>query len=120
MSEYTFAKYSVPATPYVYSQDEYTRLLEGTSRVVTQIASIPNLPGSQDARWTKEETDYLFNLVRDYDGRFFVVHDRYEFPGRRERSLEVSRVITHKACVKTHLRIGVEGPVFQRMSKAGS
>ncbi|PIL37430.1 transcription factor [Ganoderma sinense ZZ0214-1] len=68
-ADYPFAKYNVPATPYVYSQDEYTRLLE-------------------DSKWTKEETDYLFNLVRDYDGRFFVVHDRYEFPGRPERSLE--------------------------------
>nr|VWO97275.1 N/A [Ganoderma boninense] len=39
---------------------------------------MPNLSGTQDPKWTKEETDYLFHLVRDYDGRFFVVHDRLE------------------------------------------
>ncbi|KAL7282633.1 LOW QUALITY PROTEIN: hypothetical protein ACG7TL_004105 [Trametes sanguinea] len=33
-----------------------------------------------DSKWTKEETDYLFELVRQYDARFYVVHDRYEFP----------------------------------------
>ncbi|TFK90862.1 hypothetical protein K466DRAFT_583325 [Polyporus arcularius HHB13444] len=68
-SEYQFAKYNVQGTPYVYTQDEYTRLLE-------------------DSSWTKEETDYLFNLVREYDGRFFVVHDRYEYPNGPRRSLE--------------------------------
>ena len=44
----------------------------------------------EDPSWTKEETDYLFNLVREYDGRFYVVHDRYEYPGGIERTLEVS------------------------------
>ena len=43
-----------------------------------------------DSAWTKEETDYLFNLVREYDGRFYVVHDRYEWPSGPERTLEVS------------------------------
>ena len=27
--DYPFAKYNVQATPYVYSQEEYSRLLEG-------------------------------------------------------------------------------------------
>ena len=40
--------------------------------------------------WTKEETDYLFDLVREYDQRFYVVGDRYDFPGGPPRSLEVS------------------------------
>ena len=45
-----------------------------------------------DPKWTREETDYLFELVRQYDGRFYVVHDRYEFPNSEgtSRSLEVS------------------------------
>ncbi|TBU33025.1 hypothetical protein BD311DRAFT_749067 [Dichomitus squalens] len=68
-ADYPFAKYNVQTTPYVYSQDEYNRFLE-------------------DSNWTKEETDYLFNLVREYDGRFLVVHDRYEYPGGTERPLE--------------------------------
>ncbi|QRW01971.1 SWR1-complex protein 4 [Ceratobasidium sp. AG-Ba] len=43
----------------------------------------------QDAEWSREETDYLFNMAREYDVRFFVMHDRYEFPGGVERSVEV-------------------------------
>lgn len=46
-----------------------------------------------DQDWTKEETDYLFDLVRDYDGRFYIVHDRYEYvhpdSKKPERTLEV-------------------------------
>ncbi|KAI0751099.1 hypothetical protein C8Q80DRAFT_1217958 [Daedaleopsis nitida] len=69
-ADYPFAKYNVQCTPYVYTQDEYTRFLQG------------------DSSWTKEETDHLFNLVREYDGRFFVVHDRYEYPDGPSRTLE--------------------------------
>ncbi|KAI0355387.1 hypothetical protein OH77DRAFT_1424874 [Trametes cingulata] len=70
-AEYPFAKYNIQTPHYVYSQDEYSRLLE-------------------DQDWTKEETDYLFDLVRQYDGRFYVVHDRYEYPHSdgNQRSLE--------------------------------
>ncbi|KAI0638499.1 hypothetical protein C8Q77DRAFT_1091472 [Trametes polyzona] len=60
-AEYPFAKYNVQTPHYVYSQDEYSRLLE-------------------DQDWTKEETDYLFELVKEYDGRFYIVHDRYDYP----------------------------------------
>ena len=42
-----------------------------------------------DPGWTKEETDYLFQLVREFDGRFYIVHDRYEYPNGTPRSLEV-------------------------------
>ena len=43
-----------------------------------------------DPEWTKEETDYLFNLIREYDSRFYIVNDRYDFPGGPPRSMEVS------------------------------
>lgn len=42
-----------------------------------------------DKEWSKPETDYLFQLVREYDGRFYVVGDRYDFPNGPTRSLEV-------------------------------
>ena len=42
-----------------------------------------------DPEWSKEETDYLFETIEDYDSRFLIVHDRYEFPGGVPRSLEV-------------------------------
>ena len=42
-----------------------------------------------DKEWTKEETDYLFNVVRDFDLRWYIIHDRYEYPDAPSRSLEV-------------------------------
>ena len=45
-----------------------------------------------DPEWTKEETDYLFNLVREYDSRFYIVADRYEFATGPPRSMEVRYV----------------------------
>ena len=31
-----------------------------------------------DDNWSKQETDYLFELCKRYDLRFFVVHDRWD------------------------------------------
>ncbi|KII94890.1 hypothetical protein PLICRDRAFT_86353 [Plicaturopsis crispa FD-325 SS-3] len=70
-AEYPFAKYNIQPTTYTYSQDEYTRLLEDENKI-----------------WTKEETDYLFKLVQEYDSRWFVIHDRYDYPDGEEHSLE--------------------------------
>ena len=42
-----------------------------------------------DKEWTKEETDYLFDLVREYDARWYIVADRYDFLGGPPRSMEV-------------------------------
>ncbi|KAF9464376.1 hypothetical protein BDZ94DRAFT_1256299 [Collybia nuda] len=60
-TEYPFAKYNVQSTVYTYSQDDYTRFLE-------------------DKDWTKEETDYLFSVVQEYDARWYIIHDRYTYP----------------------------------------
>ncbi|KAJ7228491.1 hypothetical protein GGX14DRAFT_613125 [Mycena pura] len=67
--EYQFAKYNVQRPTYTYSQEEYTNLLE-------------------EKDWTKEETDYLMNIVQEYDTRWYVIHDRYDFPGGLPRSME--------------------------------
>ncbi|KAF9513258.1 hypothetical protein BS47DRAFT_1317687 [Hydnum rufescens UP504] len=67
VSEY--AKYNTPSQVYTYSQDDYVKFL-------------------QDDEWSKEETDYLFSLAREYDLRFLVMADRYDFPGGRPRNIE--------------------------------
>ena len=46
-------------------------------------------PLNSDDNWTKEETDYLFGLVQEYDQRFYVISDRYAFPGGPPRAIEV-------------------------------
>ncbi|KAI9347510.1 hypothetical protein BD770DRAFT_446490 [Pilaira anomala] len=35
-----------------------------------------------DTDWSKEETDYLFDLCREYDLRFPVIEDRYEYENK--------------------------------------
>ncbi|KAF9453035.1 hypothetical protein P691DRAFT_659353 [Macrolepiota fuliginosa MF-IS2] len=80
-AEYSFAKYNVQPPNYTYSQDEYMRFLE-------------------DKDWTKEETDYLFNLVRDFDSRWYIIHDRYEYPGGPSRSLEDLKDRYYSVCRK--------------------
>ncbi|KAF8917861.1 hypothetical protein CPB85DRAFT_1430939 [Mucidula mucida] len=68
-ADYPFAKYDLHLADYSYTQEEYSRTLE-------------------DAEWTKEETDYLFTVVRQYDQRWYVIYDRYHYPGGQTRSLE--------------------------------
>jgi len=80
-TEYPFAKYNIQQDVYVYSQDEYNRLLE-------------------DQDWTKEETDYLFDLVREYDSRFYIVGDRYDFPDGPPRTLEDLKERYYSVCRK--------------------
>ncbi|KAI9447885.1 hypothetical protein H4582DRAFT_2107334 [Lactarius indigo] len=80
-AEYPFARYNAKSADYTYSQDEYTKLLE-------------------DPEWTKEETDYLFNLVREYDSRFYIVADRYEFATGPPRSMEDLKDRYYSVCRK--------------------
>lgn len=56
----TFAKYNVKVITAEYNDEQYERHLR-----------------SED--WTKDETDYLISLVRDFDMRWPVVWDRYEY-----------------------------------------
>lgn len=74
--EYPFAKYTKtsPEIAYIYSMDEYNRLLE-------------------DADWTTEETDYLFAMAKEYDVRFYVIADRYDFPGGKTRNMQVTQLV---------------------------
>ncbi|KAJ5143631.1 uncharacterized protein N7515_002418 [Penicillium bovifimosum] len=82
--EYAFAKYNVkPRLPKRYTDDEYNRHLR-----------------SDD--WSREETDYLVDLVTEYDLRWVVIADRYDYqpqmdmepdanalvPARKHRTME--------------------------------
>ncbi|KAH0587771.1 hypothetical protein H2248_006528 [Termitomyces sp. 'cryptogamus'] len=80
-AEYPFAKYNVPTNVFTYSQDEYTRFLE-------------------DKDWSKDETDYLFSVAREYDVRWFVVYDRYDFPGGVTRTVDDLKDRYYSVCRK--------------------
>ncbi|CAI7610637.1 unnamed protein product [Penicillium discolor] len=64
--EYAFAKYNVkPRLPRRYTDDEYNRHLT-----------------SDD--WSREETDYLVDLVTDFDIRWVLIADRYDYQPRMD------------------------------------
>ena len=59
---YPFAKYNVKAQcPKRYTDEQYNRYLKNDI-------------------WSREETDYLMDLVQEYDLRWVVISDRYEYP----------------------------------------
>ncbi|KAI0321956.1 hypothetical protein OF83DRAFT_1050227 [Amylostereum chailletii] len=80
-AEYPFLKYNIKSPEYTYSLDEYTRLLE-------------------DEAWSKGETDYLFQLVQDFDSRFFIIADRYDYPNGPPRTMEDLKDRYYSVCRK--------------------
>ena len=60
LEDSAFAKYNVRVSVPQYSDDQYRLNL-------------------QHEDWTKEETDYLMSLVKDFDLRWPIIWDRYEY-----------------------------------------
>ncbi|KIM25902.1 hypothetical protein M408DRAFT_330900 [Serendipita vermifera MAFF 305830] len=77
---YPFARYASSSQVYSYTDEEY--------------ATHVNDP---DSGWSKEETDYLFNLLQAYNARFYIVQDRYEYPGTPEQPAQKREVEDLKA-----------------------
>ncbi|KAF0451023.1 SWR1-complex protein 4 [Gigaspora margarita] len=77
-SGYWFAEYNKKIDILKYDDEEYEKYLT-------------------DKDWTKEETDYLFKLCDNYDLRFTVIHDRYEY---KERSMEDLKDRYYSVCKK--------------------
>ncbi|KAL4733005.1 SWR1-complex protein 4 [Aspergillus similis] len=68
--KYPFAKYNIkPNFPNRYTTDEYNRHLKSEE-------------------WSREETDYLMDLVEEYDLRWVVIADRYDFQPQHVDSTE--------------------------------
>ena len=65
---YQFAKFNTKVSVPEYTDEEYEMI-------------------GKDPDWTKEETDYLFDMCRNFDLRFIIVHDRYTWI-ESKRSLE--------------------------------
>ncbi|KAG2495242.1 hypothetical protein HYH03_006515 [Edaphochlamys debaryana] len=62
-SEYPYAKYNKKVQLMKYNAEEYDSLIRPDS-----------------GNWTKEETDYLYDLCEQFDLRWHVIFDRYEWP----------------------------------------
>ncbi|KAG4303445.1 hypothetical protein PCK1_000409 [Pneumocystis canis] len=66
--EYRFEKLNKKVNIIAYSNEEYA----------TNLMALD---------WSREETDYLFSLCREYDLRFVVIADRYDYKGT-QRTME--------------------------------
>jgi SANT/Myb-like domain of DAMP1 len=73
--------------------------------------SLVYLP-APDKEWMKEETDHLFELARDYDCRFYIVADRYDYAGGPERSMEVCSLIEPFPLTSNRRGVGFERSVL--------
>ncbi|ORZ24095.1 hypothetical protein BCR42DRAFT_431992 [Absidia repens] len=68
-ANYPFARYEKQSNIVQYTDKEYEKYLK-------------------DHTWTKEETDYLIDLCKQYHLRFQVIADRYQFDPKRHRSID--------------------------------
>ncbi|KAJ6108389.1 hypothetical protein N7523_009712 [Penicillium sp. IBT 18751x] len=76
--EYNFAKYNVKArVPRRYNDEEYNRLLKSDA-------------------WTREETDYLMDLATDYDLRWVLIADRYDYQPRMDSEPDANAIVPAK------------------------
>lgn len=70
--EYPFVKYNIKAqVPKRYTDEQYNRHLK-----------------SDD--WSREETDYLMDLVEEYDLRWVVIADRYDYQPHQPADAEAN------------------------------
>lgn len=68
--DYAFAKYNVkPRLPRRYTDEEYDRSLKNDD-------------------WSREETDYLVDVVNEFDIRWVVIADRYNYQPKLETDSE--------------------------------
>lgn len=61
MPVYPFAKYNIkPRFPSDYSEEQYNQYF-------------------QSENWSRSETDYLMNIVKEFDLRWAIISDRYQY-----------------------------------------
>ncbi|KAA8649104.1 hypothetical protein EYZ11_000653 [Aspergillus tanneri] len=79
--QYAFAKYNIkPRVANRYTDEEYNRHLK-----------------SDD--WSRKETDYLMDLVEEYDLRWMVIADRYDYqPHPVDGETNASALVPAKQC----------------------
>lgn len=70
-ADYPFAKFNKRTEVIKYSDDEYAEFIE-----TDEVIAACNVSGSA-APWTREATDLLFDLARQYDLRWPIIHDRW-------------------------------------------
>ncbi|KAJ1606745.1 DNMAP1 like Myb domain [Cryptosporidium canis] len=68
---YYFSKFNKHPTIYTFQSDQYNKFIR-----------------DMDPDWTEDDTYLLFELCKEFDLRFIIIHDRYLPPSGRQRTLE--------------------------------
>lgn len=76
-------------------------------------------PDERETGWSKAETDYLFRLLNDYALRFYIVADRYEWPGS-ERHVEDLKARYYAICRKLFKVRPLDSPTDQENRNTGT
>ncbi|EPS42009.1 hypothetical protein H072_4042 [Dactylellina haptotyla CBS 200.50] len=76
--DYQFARFNIKINVLEYSDAEYDAVLK-------------------DDDWSRQETDYLFRLIQEYDLRWVVIADRFEFEGK-DRTMEDLKARYYSVC----------------------
>ncbi|KAH8583889.1 DNMAP1 like Myb domain [Cryptosporidium sp. chipmunk genotype I] len=71
MSNYYFSKFNRHPTIYSIQPDQYNKFIKDI-----------------DPDWTEDDTYLLFELCKEFDLRFIIIHDRYMPPSGKQRTLE--------------------------------
>lgn len=73
-TDYLYAKYDIRVDKPIYSEEQYNTKLR-----------------SED--WTKDETDYLVDLAYEFDLRWVVIADRYDYKLLNQTVREMQRLL---------------------------
>lgn len=118
--DYPFAKYSTSTTIYNYDDDEYIKYLEGMFLLPVDLCLLLIcFPDERETGWSKAETDYLFRLLNEYALRFYIVADRYEWPGS-ERHVEDLKARYYAICRKLFKVRPLDSPTEQENRNTGT
>ncbi len=88
----SYSKFNVKIDFVEYNDDEYKNHLKVFIFILFWIWK------DLDPSWTKEETDYLWDLIEKFDARFLVIYDRYD--PKYNRSVEDIKERYYSICKK--------------------
>jgi DNA methyltransferase 1-associated protein 1 len=88
--DYEYAQFNKKINLVEYNDEDYERLIRHLN-----------------PSWSKEETDYLWDLCRRFDLRFPVIHDRYDYQNRtieelKDRYYSVARRLLEERKIFDH------------------
>ncbi|CCK70087.1 Swc4p KNAG_0D03400 [Huiozyma naganishii CBS 8797] len=106
--ESTFLKFDQHFTLPTFTKEEYDEFMK------PQNDSSSNTEENEN-RWSFEEVDYLMQLCKKYDLRWFVIEDRYNF-GESVRSLEDLKEQFYEVCRRYFENKGPAMPLLKSLT----